>query len=99
MSGSPVMNKLKTEVNEQRRPCESDANDTIESSTKIIETESSCDSEGTIIALKKKNFIKACEKVSCESYRNQEKRFLLFETPRCASGTCDHMESQKVVCK
>ncbi|XP_013177629.1 PREDICTED: uncharacterized protein LOC106125096 [Papilio xuthus] len=50
-----------------------------------------CLSEEELRALKRKNFVKACEQVSYKEYYNYAKRFKLVYLPQCINGSnCNH---------
>ncbi|KAI8429116.1 hypothetical protein MSG28_007670 [Choristoneura fumiferana] len=48
------------------------------------------DPQKDLAALRRKNFVTACEKVSCEAYFNRQKRLQLVYFPACAKGECKH---------
>lgn len=49
-----------------------------------------------LAALRRKNFVTACEKVSYDAYFNRQKRLQMVYFPACAKGECKH--SAKEVC-
>ncbi|XP_053602763.1 uncharacterized protein LOC128670806 isoform X2 [Plodia interpunctella] len=62
-----------------------------EPSRKRIKAETSLEED--IQAMKKKNFITACERVSYKAYFDKRSRFQLIYLPACANGTtCVHQE-------
>ncbi|XP_041976782.1 uncharacterized protein LOC121731432 [Aricia agestis] len=74
-------------------------NDTEESMNKRRKFNSSSTSDN-IASLKRKNFVKACEKVSCSAYLNYAERFQLISLPDCIQSNCckhqDFKESSKI---
>ncbi|XP_047986026.1 uncharacterized protein LOC125226166 [Leguminivora glycinivorella] len=47
--------------------------------------------------MKKKNFVIACEKVSCEAYLNRQKRLQILNWPTCAKSDCSHLLKQETI--
>ncbi|XP_063621293.1 uncharacterized protein LOC134793601 [Cydia splendana] len=44
--------------------------------------------------MKRKNFVNACEKVSCEAYLNRQKRLQILNLPACAKSECNHLKHE-----
>lgn len=96
MTQSPVKKKPKLRESNAKRNINLDSLNSM--SKRFVNEESPESIESKIIALKKKNFIKACEKVSKQSYFDYKKRFMLFTVTKCMNGTCKHKNPSTMVC-
>lgn len=88
---SPEKKRMKYGPKNQVQRLFVDSTNVIEKRTRS-EEKSELERQKELQSMKRKNFVNACEKVSCEAYLNRQKRLQILNLPDCAKSECNHLK-------
>ncbi|XP_063360957.1 uncharacterized protein LOC134650064 [Cydia amplana] len=89
---SPEKKRMKYGPNNQ---VQRESTNVIEKRTRS-EVKTELERQKELQTMKRKIFVYACEKVSCEAYLNRQKRLQILNLPACAKSECNHLKHETV---